>query len=128
MAKQTTSATQSHTKKHANRRQADTEVSASRRRKRVPKNPATFATVAASEAQVAAGGSSPAQPKRNTKQDHLAALLLRDEGATIAQMADATGWLPHTVRAALTGLKKKGYSIDSDKVADVRSYRATAPQ
>jgi hypothetical protein len=53
---------------------------------------------------------------------------LRDEGTTIAQMTDATGWLPHTVRAALTGLKKKGYGIDSDKVGDVRTYRATAPK
>jgi hypothetical protein len=43
-------------------------------------------------------------------------------------MTDATGWLPHTVRAALTGLKKKGYGIHSDKVGDVRTYRATAPQ
>jgi hypothetical protein len=42
-------------------------------------------------------------------------------------MTDATRWLPHTVRAALTGLKKKGYGIDSDKVGDVRTYRATAP-
>ena len=63
-----------------------------------------------------------------TKRDKLAALLLRDEGATLEQMIAATGWLPHTTRAALTGLKKRGYAIDSDKIASVRTYRAVAPK
>ena len=65
--------------------------------------------------------------KQLSKQDQLAAMLVRDEGATIAQMIAATGWLPHTVRAALTGLKKKGYAVESDKVDGVRTYRAVAP-
>jgi hypothetical protein len=39
------------------------------------------------------------------------ALLKRDEGATLAQLAEATGWLAHTTRAALTGLRKKGHLI-----------------
>jgi hypothetical protein len=43
-------------------------------------------------------------------------------------MQEATGWLPHTVRSALTGLKKLGYAIDSDKVDGLRTYRAVAPQ
>lgn len=63
-----------------------------------------------------------------TKRNQLAALLIRDEGATIDQMIAATGWLPHTVRAALTGLKKTGYAIDSDKIDGLRTYRAVAPQ
>jgi hypothetical protein len=63
-----------------------------------------------------------------SKQAQLAALLLRDEGATLDQMIALTGWLPHTTRSALTGLRKKGYSIDSDKVDGVRTYRAEAPQ
>jgi hypothetical protein len=66
--------------------------------------------------------------KTPSKQDCLAALLLRDEGATLDQMIAATGWLPHTTRAAMTGLRKKGYVIDSDKVDGVRTYRAVAPQ
>jgi hypothetical protein len=65
---------------------------------------------------------------RVSKQDQLAALLIRDEGATLDQMIEATGWLPHTTRAALTGLRKKGYAIDSDKVDGVRTYRAAAPR
>ena len=62
------------------------------------------------------------------KRDQLATLLIREEGATIVQMQEATGWLPHTVRAALTGLKKLGYTIDSDKVEGIRTYRAVAPK
>jgi hypothetical protein len=66
--------------------------------------------------------------KAPSKQECLAALLLRDEGATLDQMIDATGWLPHTARAAMTGLRKKGYVIDSDKVDGLRTYRAVAPR
>ena len=63
-----------------------------------------------------------------TKRDQLAAMLVRDEGATLDQMIAATGWLPHTTRAALTGLRKAGYAIDSDKIDGVRTYRAVAPK
>ena len=63
-----------------------------------------------------------------TKRDQLAALLLRDEGASLDQMIEATGWLPHTTRAALTGLRQSGYAIDSDKVDGVRTYRAVVPK
>ncbi len=70
----------------------------------------------------------PAPGKAPSKQESLAALLVRDEGATLDQMIAATGWLPHTTRAAMTGLRKKGYVIDSDKVDGVRTYRAVAPQ
>jgi len=71
---------------------------------------------------------SPQPGKPTSKSDQLAALLIRDKGATIAQMQEATGWLPHTVRAALTGLKKHGYAIDSGKVDGLRTYRAVAPE
>ena len=72
--------------------------------------------------------SSKGEPKSPTKQQQLAALVVRDEGATLGQMISATGWLPHTTRAALTGLKKKGYAISSDTVDGVRTYRAVAPE
>lgn len=68
------------------------------------------------------------QAKAPSKQDRLAALLVRDEGATLEQMIAATGWLPHTTRAAMTGLRKSGYAIDSDKIDGVRTYRAVAPR
>lgn len=69
-----------------------------------------------------------AQAEAPSKQENLAALLVRDEGATLDQMISATGWLPHTTRAAMTGLRKKGYVIDSDKIDGVRTYRAVVPQ
>lgn len=68
------------------------------------------------------------EQKRPSKQQLMADLLVRDSGATLDEMVSLTGWLPHTTRAALTGLKKKGYAISSDKVAGVRTYRAVAPQ
>ena len=59
--------------------------------------------------------------KPPSKQQQLAALVVRDEGATLDQMIAATGWLPHTTRAALTGIKKKGFVLSSDKVDGVRT-------
>lgn len=72
--------------------------------------------------------SSSRQTKALSKQESLAALLVRDEGATLEQMIAATGWLPHTTRAAMTVLRKKGYVIESDKVDGVRTYRAVSPK
>jgi hypothetical protein len=45
-------------------------------------------------------------------------MLQRPEGATIAEMVEATGWLAHTVRGCIAGaLKKKlGLPITSEKV------------
>ena len=70
----------------------------------------------------------PEPAKPISKQAQLAALVTRETGATLDQMIAATSWLTHTTRAALTGLKKKGYAISSDKVDGVRTYRAIAPE
>ena len=44
----------------------------------------------------------------------------------IAQLVAVTGWLPHTTRAALTGLKKKGHVVTSEKLeGEGRVYRVT---
>jgi hypothetical protein len=45
------------------------------------------------------------------KSEQLVALLARREGATIAELTAAMNLLPHSARAALTGLRKKGHSI-----------------
>ncbi|MDP1027040.1 DUF3489 domain-containing protein [Sphingomonas sp. KR1UV-12] len=52
-----------------------------------------------------------AAPARVTKAATVVALLERDSGATLPELIAATGWLPHTTRAALTGLRKKGHDI-----------------
>ncbi len=61
-----------------------------------------------------------------TKRDAILALLARPHGATLDEMVAATGWLSHTTRAMLTGLKKKGHALTSDKVDGVRRYRVGA--
>lgn len=48
---------------------------------------------------------------RPTKVGLLLALIGRPDGAAISDLIEATGWLPHTVRAALTGLRRKGHAI-----------------
>lgn len=66
------------------------------------------------------------KPERQTKSAAVIALLERPDGATLAEMIAATGWLPHTTRAALTGLRKKGFSIEKSKRGDETCYRIVA--
>jgi hypothetical protein len=42
--------------------------------------------------------------------------LQRADGATLVDLSQATGWLPHTTRAALTGLRKRGYGVKRDRI------------
>jgi hypothetical protein len=39
-------------------------------------------------------------------------LMSRSKGATLDEMIEATDWLPHTTRAALTGLRKRGFALE----------------
>ena len=64
----------------------------------------------------------PAEPRVN-KSDLVVELLQRAGGATLDEMVAATEWLPHTTRAALTGLKKRGHQVTSEKVDGMRRYR-----
>ncbi|MCH8997310.1 MAG: DUF3489 domain-containing protein [Proteobacteria bacterium] len=52
------------------------------------------------------------------------ALLKRPEGAPLADLERATGWQPHSIRAALTGLRKRGIAITRSKDDGVTIYRA----
>ena len=62
-------------------------------------------------------------PVRQTKATAVLALLGRTEGATLTELVEATGWLPHTTRAALTGLRKKGHDVTRAKRDGVTCYR-----
>jgi hypothetical protein len=66
-----------------------------------------------------------AMPARKTKQGAVIALLRRVEGATVDEMANATGWQHHTVRGALAGALKKrlGLRVSSTKEERGRVYR-----
>ena len=50
-------------------------------------------------------------PRAGSKLARVIDLLQRLDGATIPNLTEATGWLPHTTRAALTGLRKRGYAV-----------------
>ncbi len=68
-------------------------------------------------------------PRTGTKQDLLLQLLRQEQGATINDMMAATGWLPHTTRAALTGLRRRGYHLTRTSGAAGSTYRVdTAAQ
>lgn len=62
------------------------------------------------------------EPRASSKTDIVLDLLRRQTGATLAEMVAATGWLPHTTRAALTGLRKKGHAIVRAKRDDGTCY------
>ena len=51
-------------------------------------------------------------PRAGSKQALIVGMLTRDVGATIDDLTKATGWLAHTTRAALTGLRKRGFAIE----------------
>lgn len=64
-----------------------------------------------------------AKIRAGTKQALLVDLLKGDAGASLADLAAATDWLPHTVRAALTGLRKRGFTIINERVDGGTRYR-----
>ena len=62
-------------------------------------------------------------PATGSKTTAVIALLEREDGATLAELIAATDWLPHTTRAALTGLRKKGHAIERSKRGEETCYR-----
>ena len=65
-------------------------------------------------------------PKPEKKTEKLIALLKREGGASLDEITGATGWLPHSARAMLTGLRKKGFTLDRTKVHGTTRYAITA--
>jgi len=74
-------------------------------------------------------GADTAPPKQDDckplrKSDRLIAMLDGEAGVTIAQISDELGWLPHTCRAALSGLRKAGHEIETIKAkGELTRYR-----
>lgn len=58
-----------------------------------------------------------------TKIAKVTALLQRKRGATLQDMIKTTGWQQHSVRAALTGLRKKGLLIERSNDGGASSYK-----
>jgi len=68
--------------------------------------------LAGKPARIAREAGTPRKPREGTKQEQVLAMLRRPEGATVAQIAEATGWAQHTVRGFFAGLKKKGHAVE----------------
>jgi hypothetical protein len=64
-----------------------------------------------------------AAPRPGSKLAEVLALLGRERGASLDELIDATDWLPHTTRAALTGLRKRGYQIERSRQDRATRYR-----
>jgi hypothetical protein len=73
-------------------------------------------------APIESGAAEPSAPATGTKTALVLDLLRRTSGATLDELTGATHWLPHTTRAALTGLRKRGYAIDKRKRGEVTCY------
>ena len=66
------------------------------------------------------------QPARTAppKSERVKKLLRRGKGATLAELQDATSWQPHSVRAFLSGLRKKGeVVIKEERKSGETAYR-----
>ncbi len=64
------------------------------------------------------------RPRASTKRAALIGMLERPEGASVAEIGQRLGWLPHTVRAAITGLRHAGREVTRSKDATGQSmYR-----
>ena len=66
---------------------------------------------------------SPTAEKAPTKASQVTKLLSRPKGATVADMMTATGWQAHTVRAFLTGVRKKSGVTRETRASGEATYR-----
>jgi Protein of unknown function (DUF3489) len=89
------------------------------RRRASRKVKAAKAAPAASDSQGQPAGRP--TPRAGTKQAQMIQMLKRPEGATVEQIAAATGWLHHTIRGAISGaLKKKlGLTVEATRTREV---------
>jgi len=69
------------------------------------------------------------RPRASTKRAVLIGMLERPDGASVAELGQRLGWLPHTVRAAITGLRHAGREVTRSKDAEGQSvYRLARPE
>jgi hypothetical protein len=68
----------------------------------------------------------PAQKPIGGKLGIIAKSIGTPKGATLQQLENKTGWQPHTVRAALSRLRKRGLVITLGDVDGRKAYRGTS--
>ncbi|MEO7223086.1 MAG: DUF3489 domain-containing protein [Devosia sp.] len=59
--------------------------------------------------------------KRDTKQNLVLAMLRRANGASIAEIIEATEWQPHSVRGFFSGALRKRLKIDVVSAKDAKT-------
>lgn len=91
------------------------------------KPPAKLNKVAAAQRQSRSQPNASKNVKRPIgKIEMILVLLKRRDGAAINELETATGWQPHSVRAALTGLRKRDIDIQREKLDGVTRYKVAA--
>jgi hypothetical protein len=65
-------------------------------------------------------------PRVGSKQALLCELMRGEGGASLHELTAATAWQPHTVRAAIAGLRKRGLEVAKEKVDGLTRYRLPA--
>ena len=99
-------------------------------KRKLTRNTGARASTPATRGRTARAADVTAEPgpaRGPTKQALIIGLLQRQEGATLADLAAATGWLPHTTRAALTRLRQAGHPLDKTKGETGAVYRIATP-
>lgn len=72
-------------------------------------------------------GTQDALPRRPTgKLGEVLQAISTGAGATLTEITALTGWLPHTARAAVTGLRKRGFDVALIQQNGRKAYRLTA--
>ena len=71
--------------------------------------------------------SSPDLPRASTKRAMMIGMLERAQGASVAEIGQRLGWLPHTVRAAITGLRHAGREVTRSKNESGQTLYRLAP-
>ena len=71
--------------------------------------------------------SSPDLPRVSTKRAMLIGMLERAQGASVTEIGQRLGWLPHTVRAAITGLRHAGREVTRSKNESGQTVYRLAP-
>jgi Protein of unknown function (DUF3489) len=108
------------TEPHAAPTSADSAAAPAKRK--ASRKKAAEATPAAGEPEAAPGRQTgKPTPRAGTKQALMIEMLKRPEGATVEQIAGATGWQHHTIHGAISGaLKKKlGLTVEATRTREV---------
>lgn len=105
----------------------DTPVSAAKkpRSRRTPTSKATTVSEAASNTVRGVTASTTAEKPIAGKLGLIATAVTKPKGASIDDLTTATGWQPHTVRAALSRLRQRGIDAKLTTVDERKAYRVS---